>query len=122
MCSILGGFNMSIDSLAFKGVYKVTLPNVKEAKNEQEKAAYTDAVINTVVMGANASVSEPKFDKDSKSIYFKINDKNDAKFEEGFTRIMDDCNKRFNIDMANKAYIQKVSEDEYNKLPSDLQQ
>ncbi len=113
---------MSIDSLAFKGVYKVTLPNVKEAKNEQEKAAYTDAVINTVVMGANASVSEPKFDKDSKSIYFKINDKNDAKFEEGFTRIMDDCNKRFNIDMANKAYIQKVSEDEYNKLPSDLQQ
>ena len=69
---------MSMNSVAFKGVYKVTLPNVKEAKDEKEKAAYTEVVMNTVVMGANASVAEPKFDKDSSSVYFKINDKNDA--------------------------------------------
>ena len=53
-----------MNSVAFKGVYKVTLPNVKEAKDEKEKAAYTEAVMNTVVMGANASVAEPKFDND----------------------------------------------------------
>ena len=112
---------MSMNPVAFKGVYKVTLPNVKEAKNEHEKAAYTDVVMNTVVMGANASVAEPKFDKNTSSVYFKINDKNDAKFEKGFSMILDDCNKRFNLDLAQKAYIQKVSDEEYNKLPSDLQ-
>ena len=111
-----------MNSVAFKGVYKVTLPNVKEAKDEKEKAAYTEAVMNTVVMGANASVAEPKFDKDSSSVYFKINDKNDAKFEKGFSTILNECNKKFNVDMVKKAYIQKVSEEEYNKLPSDLQQ
>ena len=72
---------MSISPIGFKGVYKVTLPNVKEATNEQEKGAYTDAAINTVVMGANASIAQPKVSEDKKSVYFKIDDKNDSKFE-----------------------------------------
>ena len=108
---------MSISPIGFKGVYKVTLPNVKEATNEQEKGAYTDAAINTVVMGANASIAQPKVSEDKKSVYFKIDDKNDSKFETGFSTIVNECNKKFNVDMAKKAYIQKVGEDEYNKAP-----
>ena len=46
---------------------------------------------------------------------FKIDDKNDPKFEAGFSNILNDINKRFNIDMAKKAYIQKVGDEEFNK-------
>ena len=106
---------MSISPIGFKGIYKVTLPNVKEATNEQEKGAYTDAAINTVVMGANNSVAQPRVSDDKKSVYFKIDDNNDSKFETGFSNILNDCNKKFGIDMAKKAYIQKVDEEEYNK-------
>ena len=109
---------MSISPIGFKGIYKVTLPNVKEAKNEQEKGAYTNAAINTVVMGANVSIAQPKVTEDKKSVYFKIDDKNDTNFETGFSTIINECNKKFNIDMAQKAYIQKVGEDEYNKANS----
>lgn len=105
---------MSISPISFQGVYKVTLPNVKEATNEQEKGAYTDAAINTVLMGANTSVAQPKVSEDKKSVYFKIDDKNDTNFEKGFSNIVNDVNKRFNVDMAKKAYIQKVSEAEFN--------
>ena len=48
-------------------------------------------------------------------MYFKINDKNDALFEKGFANILENCNKQFNIDMAKKAYYEKVSEEEFNK-------
>ena len=106
---------MSICPIGFKGVYRVTLPNVKEAKNEQEKGAFTDTAINTVLMGANNSIAQPRVSEDKKSVYFKIDDKNDPKFEAGFTNILNDVNKRFNIDMAKKAYIQKVGEEEFNK-------
>ena len=104
---------MSVSSPSFKGIYKVTLPNVKEAKNEQEKAAFTEAAIGTVVMGANNVVAPPKTDGKN-SVYFKINDKNDKDFEQGFANILAECNKNFNVDMAKKAYIQKVSEEEFN--------
>ncbi len=106
---------MSISPIGFKGIYKVSLPNVKEATNEQEKAAYTDAAINTVVMGANNSVEQPRVSDDKKSVYFKLDDKNDSKFEAGFSTIVNDCNKKFGIDMAKKAYIEKVNEEEFNK-------
>lgn len=113
MCSKVGEFNMSMSPVSFKGVYKVTIPKVTEAKNEQEKAAYTDLAMGVVVMGANASVAQPKVDAEQKSMYFKINDKNDEKFEAGFKNIVDNCNKQFNIDMAKKAYMEKVSEEEF---------
>ena len=106
---------MSISPISFQGIYKVTLPNVKEAKNDAEKGAYTDAAINTVVMGANNSIDQPRVSEDKKSVYFKIADKNDANFETGFSNILNDINKRFNVDMAKKAYIEKVSEEEFNK-------
>ena len=80
---------MTISSPAFKSVYKVTLPNIKEAKNEQEKGAYTDTAVNTVVMASNMSSGEPKVDKSTGSVYFKINDANDAKFEAGFNQILE---------------------------------
>ena len=101
---------MSISSPSFKGVYKVTIPNVKEAKNEKEKAAYTDLALNVVVMGANASIEQPKVNEAEKSMYFKINDKNDAIFEAGFKNIVDHCNKQFHIDLAKKAYCEKARE------------
>ena len=104
---------MSMNPVSFKGIYKVTMPNVKTAKDEKEKAAYTDAAINTVVMGANMIVAPPRTDGKN-SVYFKIDDKNDAKFEQGFANILANCNKNFNTDMAKKAYIQKVSEEEFN--------
>ena len=106
---------MTINPVAFKGVYKIQLPNVKDATNEKEKAAYTDVAMNTIVMGANNSIVAPKVDNKTKSIYFKIDDKNDTQFEAGFKQILDMCNKNFGVDMAKKAYIQKVSDAEYNK-------
>lgn len=106
--------SMTMSPVSFKGIYKVTLPNVKEAKTDQEKGAYTDTAIDVAVMGANSSIESPKISQDNKSVYFKIDDKNDANFEIGFNKIIDDCNKRFNIDMAKKAYFTKVDEAEYN--------
>lgn len=116
MCDVVGGFYMTTNPVSFKGVYKITMPNIKEAKDEKEKNAITEVAINTVVMGANASIAEPK--TDGKNVYFKIDDKNDAKFEAGFKNILDNCNKQFNVDMAKKTYIQKVSEAEYQKAES----
>lgn len=100
---------------SFKGVYKVTMPNVKNAKDENEKNALADAVINTTVMGINMSTAEPRVSSDNASVYFKIDNKNDASFEAGFKSIVDDCNKRFNTNLAQKVYYQKVDENEYNK-------
>ena len=106
---------MATNPVAFKGVYKISLPNVKEAKTDQEKAAYTDVAMNTIVMAANNSVAPPRVDNKTKNIYFKINDKNDAQFEAGFKQILDMCNKNLKMDMSKKVYVQKVSEDEFNK-------
>ncbi|MBQ4113896.1 hypothetical protein IJD34_00675 [bacterium] len=111
---------MSINPVSFKGVYKVTLPHVDSAKNEKEKAAYTEMAINTIVMGMNASVAEPKADEKSGSIYFKINDANDVKFEKGFAGLLKNCNDQFKVDMAKKAYIEKVSDAEYNSIKSSI--
>ena len=106
-----------MQGVSFRGVYKVTLPKVDTLKDENEKNAAKDAVLNTVVMGSNMSVAEPKAvpNGDSLTTYFKIDDKNNANFENGFKRIIDDCNKRFNTDIASKVYMEKVSEEEYNK-------
>ena len=106
---------MNSNPVSFKGVYKITMPKVTDAKNEQEKAAFTEVATNVVVMGANASIDLPKIDKNTSSIYFKIDDKNNAKFENGFKNILDNCNKHLNLDMSKKAYIQKVSDAEYQK-------
>ncbi len=105
---------MTINPVAFKSVYKVTLPNVKEAKNEQEKNAFTDTAINTIMMGANNSIAQPRMSADQKSVYFKLDNKNDSNFENGFSSILAECNKIYNVDMAQKAYIQKVDEQEFN--------
>jgi len=109
---------MTVNPVAFKGIYKITMPKATEAKNEQEKGAYTDTITNVVVMGANNSIVPPKVDKNTSSIYFKIDDKNDTQFETGFKNIIEDCNKRFNIDMAQKAYMEKVSEEEFQNAES----
>lgn len=106
---------MSVNQVAFQGNYKVTLPNVKDIKDEKEKAAMTDVIINTVVFSTNNCIAEPKMD-DKNNMYIKIADKNDAMFEQGFKNILDNCNKNFNIDAAKKAYIEKVSDEEYDKI------
>ena len=108
---------MSTNGVSFKGVYKVTLPKVDTLKDKNEKEAAKDAVINTVVMGGNMSVAEPKVVQNADSIttYFKIDDKNNANFENGFKSIIDSCNKKFNVDVASKVYMEKVSEEEYKK-------
>ena len=61
---------MSISPIGFKGIYKVTLPNVKEATNQQEKGAFTDAAFNTVVLGANNVLDSPRISEDKKIVYF----------------------------------------------------
>ena len=106
-----------MQGLSFKGVYKVTLPKVDTLKDENEKNAATDAVINTVVMGCNMSIDKPKTiqNGDSGITYFKIDDRNDANFEKGFKSIVDNCNKKFNTDVASKVYMEKVSEEEFKK-------
>ena len=104
-------------SVNFKGCYKVTMPNVKSIEDPQMKGAMTEVVMNTVIMGANMSVAEPRMNKEAGSVYFKIADQKDATFEKGFKMIIDGCNKKFGVDAAKKAYIQKVSEEEFNKMP-----
>ncbi len=108
---------MSTNGISFKGVYKVTLPQVDTLKDKNEKDAVKDAVINTVVMGSNMSIAEPKVVQNGNSLttYFKIDDKNDANFENGFKSIVDNCNKKFNTDVASKVYMEKVSEEEFKK-------
>lgn len=105
---------MSMNSVSFKGVYKVTIPNVKEIKDEKEKAAISEAAIGAIVMGANNSIEAPRTDNKN-SVYFKIDNKNDANFEKGFASILNECNKQFNSDVAKKVYIQKVSDAEFQK-------
>ena len=111
--------NQIQNSLApnFKGCYKVTMPNVKTIEDPKMKGAMTEVVMNTVVMGANMSVAAPRMNKEAGSVYFKIADKNDANFEKGFKMVIDNCNKKFGVDAAQKAYIQKVSEEEFDKMP-----
>lgn len=105
----------SVQSPSFKGVYKVTMPNVDSIKDENEKAALASAIVNTAVMGFNYSVVEPRVSNDKASVYYKVDDKNNAAFENGFKNILDECNKQFNIDVAKKVYYQKSDEQEFNK-------
>ena len=105
----------NLQSPSFKGIYKFTAPNVDTIKDEKEKAALADAIVNTVVMGGNYSITVPRFATDKSGVYFKIDDKNDKAFENGFKTIVDTCNKKFNVDVAKKAYCTKVSEEEFNK-------
>ena len=102
-------------SPAFRSVYKVTMPNVKDIKDEKEKSAIADTIVNTTVMGINYSVAEPKISQDNSAVYFKVDKKNDANFENGFKNILDNCNKQCNIDVAKKVYCQKVDDNEYNQ-------
>ena len=106
----------NVTNPSFKGVYKVTMPNVNSIKDEKEKQAATEAIINTLVMGSNLSVAEPRVEKGNDvSIYFKVNDKNDQVFENGFKNILAECNRVFNTDMAKKVYYKKVDNAEYDK-------
>ena len=103
---------------SFKGIYKLTSVNVKSIENEKEKQAMSDCLINSVILGVNLSIddgSKVGNDKQNPSSYFKIDDKNDKLFENRFKEILNDCNKKFNLDLASKVYIQKVDEDEYEK-------
>ena len=103
------------NSVAFKGIYKVSLPRVDKAKDDNEKAALTEASINSTLMGFNYSIDYPRINEQKAAVYYKIDDINDKNFEEGFKNIIDECNKAFNVDIAKKAYIQKVDENEFKE-------
>ena len=102
------------NSISFRGVYKMTAPRVDQVKDEKEKAALSDCITNSVMMSVNMSVAEPRINEKERAMYFKIDDKNDKVFEEGFQNILKECNSKFNMDLANKVYMQKVSDAEYN--------
>lgn len=106
---------INVPNPAFKGVYKVTMPNVDTIKDENEKNALTEAAVNSVVMGYNLSTNPPRISKDQKSVLYKIDDKNDKVFESGFNAIVADCNKQFNIDLAKKIYFEKAAEKDFNE-------
>lgn len=101
----------------FKGIYKLSGVNVDKIKDKKEQEAATECLINAVILGANMAVDNVKVstENDIPSTYFKIDDKNDAKFESTFKQIVDECNKMFNTNLASKIYIQKVNAEEYNK-------
>ena len=105
----------NVTSPAFRGVYKVAMPDVEKVKDEKEKNALAETMINALVMGANFSITDPRVAKDNSAVYFKIDNKNDAAFEKGFNSIINECNKQFNMDLAKKVYINKVSDAEFNK-------
>ena len=105
----------NVTNPAFKGVYKVNMPDVKNIKDEKEKNALAETMMYAIVMGANFSVAEPRVAKDNSAVYFKVDNKNDKAFETGFKEIITECNKQFNADMAKKVYYNKVDEAEFNK-------
>lgn len=118
MCEVMEVFmtiQNNFSNPAFKGVYKVNVPDVKNVKDEKEKNALAETMINALVMGANFSVTDPRVSKDNSAVYFKIDNKNDAAFEKGFNSIISECNKQFNMDLAKKVYINKVSDAEFDK-------
>ena len=100
---------------SFHGIYKISMPNVQTIKDENEKNAVTEAAINTIVMGTNSSIEAPRISEKDSAIYYRINDKHDKDFEKGFREILNSCNKAFNVDLAKKVYMQRVSEEEYQK-------
>lgn len=104
---------MSVNSPAFKSIYKVPMINVKDIKDEKERNVTADAVINTVVMGTNMSVEAPRVAKDKSAVFYKIHDANDKVFEKGFKNIIDACNKQLNNDLAEKLYYEHASEQEF---------
>lgn len=105
----------NVSSPTFKGIYKVNVPDVKTVKDEKEKQALAETMLNALVMGANLSIAEPRVAKDNSAVYFKVDNKNDATFENGFKTIINECNKQFNMDLAKKVYINKVDDKEFNK-------
>lgn len=108
-------FMNNVTNPSFKGVYKVNMPNVNSVKDEKEKNSLAETMVYALVMGANLSVSEPRVAKDNSAVYFKVDNKSDKAFEDGFKEIISECNKQFNTDMAKKVYYNKVDEAEYNK-------
>ena len=66
-------------------------------------------------MGANMSAQPPRISKDKAFIYYNIKDKDDKNFENGAKNILDNCNKMFNVDLAEKVYPQKATLEEYNQ-------
>ena len=105
----------SFSNPAFKGIYKVNMPDIRTIQDEKEKTALAETMVNTLVLGSNFSVTDPRVAKDDSAVYFKIDDKNDAAFEAGFKTILDECNKQFNMDLAKKVYYNKADEAEFNK-------
>lgn len=103
------------NSVSFQGVYKMTAPRVDQVKDPKEKEALTECVTNSVVIGCGASVAKPRVNEKEGAMYFKIDNKNDKIFEEGFQSILQECNKKFNTDLANKVYMTKVDDAEFNK-------
>ena len=104
----------NISNPAFKGVYKVNMPDVRTIKDEKEREGVAETMINAVVLGTNLSIAEPRVSKDSTAVYFKIDNKNDKLFESSFQKVVDECNKQFNVDVAKKVYFKKTDNKEYN--------
>ena len=107
--------NNNITNPAFKGVYKVNMPDITKIKDEKEKESLAETMINTLVLGANFSIAEPRVAQDNTAVYFKIDNKNDKLFESNFKKLMDECNKQFNMDVAKKVYYKKTDDKEFNK-------
>ncbi|MCQ2738697.1 MAG: hypothetical protein MJ237_00560 [bacterium] len=101
--------------MAFRGIYKLTAPKVDTIKDEKEKNALTDILMYTVMMGYGMSVATPRVNEKEGSLYFKIDDNKNAEFEKSYKDAVAECNKIYNLDIAKKAYIQKVSENEFNQ-------
>jgi hypothetical protein len=105
----------NISNPAFKGIYKVTMPDIRTINNEKEKEGMAETMINTIVLGTNFSIAEPRVAKDNSAVYFKIDNKNDKIFESNFKKLIDECNKQFNMDVAKKVYYNKTDDKEFNK-------
>jgi len=104
----------NISNPAFKGIYKVSMPDIKSMKDGKEKDGVANTMINAIVLGTNLSTAEPRISKDSSAVYFKIDDKHDKVFESNFKQIVDECNKQFNVDVAKKVYYKKTDNKEFN--------
>ena len=109
---------MGMQSPSFRSIYRMPLTRVDKIEDPAEKQAMTEAAIQSTVLGFNASIDYPRISKDQAFAYFKVDDKNDAKFEQAHKNIVDNCNKMFNTDIAKKMYVEKANEADY--LAADI--
>ena len=99
---------------AFQGAYKYTAPDV-DIKNSNEMMARQELDQAVTVEAWLNDSEKPRISNSDAAIYLKIDDPVKAKaFEDRVNGVIANCQKTFGVEFAKKAYLQQISDAEYN--------